>query len=151
MARHYATDDTIDFTGEATRRLRPPARLKGRARAIFVHVVSTASATHFKSLDQELLERYSEAQALAEMAAGKLFGDGGDAGPVDATGKLSAWFQVHTVASRTANSLASRLRLTVSARSPKTVKTEPSQQSYYDVMQLTEGDDADDGVDGDRH
>jgi hypothetical protein len=151
MSRRYETDDTIDFTGEPTRRLRPPARLKGRARAIFVHVVSTASASHFKPPDQELLERYSEAQALAEMAAAKLFGDGGDAGPVSTDGKLSAWFQVHTVASRTANSLASRLRLTVSARSPKTVKTQPAQQSYYDLMELEEGDDADDGVDGDRH
>ena len=146
MARHYATDDVLDFTGEATRRLRPPKRLHGRARAIFTHVVSTASASHFKPPDQELLERYAEAQALAEMAAAHLFGVG-DA-VVDATGKLSAWFQVHTVASRTANSLASRLRLTVSARSPKAVKTQPGPQSYYDTMTLEEDDDADgDGAD----
>jgi hypothetical protein len=150
MARHYATDDVLDFTGEATRRLRPPKRLHGRARAIFTHVVSTASASHFKPPDQELLERYAEAQALAEMAAAHLFGVG-DA-VVDATGKLSAWFQVHTVASRTANSLASRLRLTVSARSPKAVKTQPGPQSYYDTMDLMEdGNDAGDEADGGRH
>jgi hypothetical protein len=150
MSRLYTTDDTIDFTGETTRRLRPPKRLRGRARAIFVHVVSNAAASHFRAADQELLERYSEAQALAEMAAAKLFAP--DIGPVDATGKLSAWFQVHTVASRTANSLASRLRLTVSARSPKAVKTQSGPQSYYDTMDLMEdGDDNGSGIDGDRH
>jgi hypothetical protein len=119
--------------------------LKGRPRAIFIHVVSNVAVGHFRPADQEPLERYCEAQALAEMAAQKLFGD--DAGPVDATGKLSAWFQVHTVASRTANSLASRLRLTVSARSPKAVKTQATQPSYYDLMTLEEDDDddADDG------
>ena len=151
MARLYATDDTLDFDGQPTRKLRPPSRLAPRAKAIFVRVVSNVAAGHFRPADQELLERYCEAQAVAEMAAGKLFGDGDDASPVDATGKLSAWFQVHTVSSRTANSLASRLRLTVSARTSKAVKTQPAQQSYYDIMELTEGDDADDGVDGDRH
>jgi hypothetical protein len=120
--------------------------LKNRARAIFVRVVSNVAAGHFRPADQEPLERYCEAQALAEMAATKLFGDGDDAGPVDATGKLSAWFQVHTVASRTANSLASRLRLTVSARSPKAAKTVAAPTSFYDRMEL-EGYDDDDGGD----
>jgi hypothetical protein len=75
----------------------------------------------------------------------------GDDGPIDADGKLNGWFQMHTVASRTANSLASRLRLTVSARSPKAVKTTAAPLSYYERMTLEEdGSDDYDGVDGGR-
>jgi phage terminase small subunit len=148
MARHYGTDDTIDFTREATHRLRPPARLQGRARAIFVHLVKHTAANHFRPSDQALLERYCETQALAEQAADELAVQGA----VTPDGRVSPWFQVHTVTSRTANSLASRLRLTVSARSPKTVKTQPGPQSYYDTMTLEEDDDADgDGADEGRH
>jgi hypothetical protein len=148
MGRRYATDDVEPYSGEPTRRLKPSDRLTGRPRAIFLHVVSTTAAGHFRSADQELLERYAEAQALAEMAAAKLFGVDG---PVDADGKLSAWFQVHTVASRTASSLATRLRLTVLARSPKAVKTQAGPMSYYDEMRLEmEGNNGDEGVDGGR-
>ena len=148
MARLYATDDTLDFDGQPTRKLRPPSRLAPRAKAIFVRVVSNVAAGHFRPADQELLERYCEAQAVAEMAAAKLFGTDG---LVDTSGKLSPWFQAHTVASRTASSLASRLRLTVSARTSKAVKTQPGPSSYYDLMEL-EGDDDDGGdeADGDR-
>jgi hypothetical protein len=152
MSRRYTTDDVLDFTGETVRRLRPPKRLTGRPREIFLHVINNTAANHFRPADQELLERYCEAQALAEMAAENLFAPGG--GPVDKNSKLSPWFQVHVVASRTANSLASRLRLTVSARSPKAVKSLPGPVSYYDEMELTPEEEADydDGdADGGRH
>jgi phage terminase small subunit len=148
MARQYDTDDVLDYDGRPTRRLRPPARLQGRARAIFVHLVSHSAADHFRPSDQGLLERLCETQATAEQAAEKL----AEEGAVTPDGRVSPWFQVHTVASRTASSLASRLRLTVVARSPKTVKTQPGPQSYYDTMDLMEDDDADgDGADKDRH
>jgi hypothetical protein len=151
MSRRYTTDDTIDFTGETTRRLRPPKRLTGRPREIFQHVVNNTAADHFRPADQELLERYCEAQALGEMAAEKLFTPGGKS-VVNASGKLSAWFQVHVVSSRTANSLASRLRLTVSARSPKAVKTVAAPPSYYDTMELEDSDyDDGDGANGGGH
>jgi phage terminase small subunit len=151
MGRRYETDDIEPFSGQPTRRLRPSSRLAPRAKAIFTRVVSNVAANHFRPADQEPLERYCEAQALAEMAAARLFAIKEDAGPVDKNGKLSAWFQVHTVASRTANSLASRLRLTVSARSPKAVKTTAAPLSYYERMTLEEdGSDDYDGVDGDR-
>jgi hypothetical protein len=141
------TDDTIDLTGETTRRLRPPKRLTGRPREIFIHVVSNTAANHFRPADQELLERYCEAQALGEMAAGKLFAKNG----VVEDGKLSPWFQVHVVSSRTANSLASRLRLTVSARSPKAVKTVAAPASFYDTWEPDDAEDEADGADRDRH
>jgi hypothetical protein len=142
MGRRYETDDIEPFTGQPTRRLRPSSRLAPRPKAIFTRVVNTTAANHFRPADQELLERYCEAQALAEMAAGKLFST--DA-PIE--DKLSVWFQVHTVASRTANSLASRLRLTVSARSPKAVKSIARPMSIYDEMRL-EGSNGNDGPRG---
>jgi hypothetical protein len=147
MSRRYETDDVEPFTGQPARRLRPSSRLAPRPKAIFTRVVNTTAAGHFRPADRELLERYAEAQALAEMAAENLFSA---TGPVDAENKLSAWFQVHVVASRTANSLASRLRLTVSARSPKAIKTVAKPMSIYDEMRL-EGSNGDDGPFGGRY
>jgi hypothetical protein len=87
MARLYSTDDVLDYDGEPTRRLRPPGRLQGRARAIFVHIVKHTAATHFRATDQHLLERHCESLALAEAAADKLASEGA---VVD--GKPSPWF-----------------------------------------------------------
>ena len=153
MSRLYATDDTIDFTGETTRRLQPSSHLAPRPKAIFRRVVNSTAANHFRPADKELLERYCEAQALAEMAAANLFAPGGAGKSTEkddaATGNFSHWFGIHTVSSRTANSLASRLRLTVSARSPKAVKTVAAPTSYYDEMELTpEEEDSDYDGDG---
>ena len=102
MARHYRTDDVLDYSGEPTHRLRPPSRLAPRAKAIFIHLVNNTATGHFKASDQGLLERLCETQMIAEIAAEKLASEGA----VDADGKVSGWFQVHTVASRTASSLA---------------------------------------------
>jgi len=148
MGRRYATDDIEPYSGAPTRRLRPSNRLAPRAKAIFTRVVNTTAAGHFRPADQELLERYCEAQALGKMAAAKLFATDG---VVDAGGALSPWFQVNVVASRTANSLASRLRLTVSARSPKAVKTVAKPMSIYDEMRLEGSGNGDDGPHGGRY
>jgi hypothetical protein len=146
MARHYRTDDVLDYSGEPTHRLRPPSRLAPRAKAIFIHLVNNTATGHFKASDQGLLERLCETQMIAEIAAEKLASEGA----VDADGKVSGWFQVHTVASRTASSLATRLRLTVLARAPRAVKTVAGPTSYYDEMILAEGSGDDDGANGGR-
>jgi phage terminase small subunit len=156
MSRLYATDDTIDFTGETTRRLQPSSHLAPRPKAIFRRVVNSTAANHFRPADKELLERYCEAQALAEMAAANLFAPGGAGKSTEkddaATGNFSHWFGIHTVSSRTANSLASRLRLTVSARSPKAVKTVAAPSSFYETWEPDDADDEGaDGTDGGRH
>jgi phage terminase small subunit len=148
MARHYRTDDVLDYSGQATRRLRPPSRLKGRARAIFVATVSGCAIEHFRASDQPFLERFAESSALAEEAAEKLAAEG-----AVARDKLSPWFAVHQAATKTMNSLALRLRLTPQSRSPRAVKTRPGPQSYYDLMRLeAEGsNDGDGGPHSGRH
>jgi phage terminase small subunit len=157
MVRRYETDDVEGFSGTATRRLQPSSHLAPRPKAIFRRVVNTTAVNHFRPADKELLERYCEVQALAEIAAENLFSTTsvGDTAEKDAASRFSHWFSVHTVASRTANSLASRLRLTVSARSPKAAKTRAAKQSYYDLMREAreaEGSSYGDvGPDGGRH
>jgi hypothetical protein len=146
MGRHYDTDDVPEFDGRATRRLRPSARLQGRAKAIFIETVSGCDPRHFRSSDQHLLERYCEATALAEQAAEKLAVEGS---VVD--DRVSPWFFVHQSATKTASGLALRLRLGPQSRAPRQPKTEPVvATSYYDRLELEEGDDAD-GPDEGRH
>jgi len=145
VGRHYDTDDVLEFDGRATRRLRPPARLQGRAKAVFIETVTGCDPRHFCSSDVHLLERYAEATAAAEQAAEKLAAEGS---VVD--GKVSPWFQVHQGAAKTASGLALRLRLGPQSRAPRAPKTEPmAATSYYEQLEL-EGDDAD-GADEGRH
>ena len=145
MGRHYDTDDVLEFDGRATRRLHPPKRLSGRAKAIFIETVSGCDPRHFRSSDLHLLERYAEAMALSEQAAAMLAEEGS---VVD--GKVSSWFLVHQGATKTASGLALRLRLGPQSRAPRAPKTEPvTATSYYDQLEL-EGDD-DDGAGEGRH
>jgi len=60
MRSTYETLDSVEYTGERTRRLRPPARLQGRAKAIFIETVSGCAVGHFRASDLPLLERYCE-------------------------------------------------------------------------------------------
>lgn len=137
MARHYE-DDIVDFTGETTRRLRPPARYQGRIRSIFVAVVSACDPRHFRPADLPLLERFCEATALAEQAAEKLAIEG----PV-VDGRLSAWFLVHQSASKMASGLALRLRLGPQSRAPRAPKTIPQTPSFYETLELEANNDDD--------
>jgi phage terminase small subunit len=139
MARHYE-DDTVDFTGEATRRLRPPSRLQGRAKDIFIEVVTGCDPRHFRPADLPLLERYAEACALAEKAAEMLAAEGA---VVD--DKVNPWFSVHASATKTVNGLALRLRLGPQSRAPRQPKTIPQPTSYYERLEL-EADDDDGGT-----
>jgi phage terminase small subunit len=136
MGRHYDTDDVLEYDGRPTRRLRPPPRLRDRAKAIFIETVTGCDPRHFRSSDLHLLERYCEATALAEKAAAKLAEEGS---VVD--GKVSPWFQVHQGAAKTASGLALRLRLGPQSRAPRQPKTEPvTATSYYEQLELEAGD-----------
>ena len=135
MARHYE-DDTIDFTGEATRRLRPPSRLQGRAKEIFIATVTGCDPRHFRPADLPLLERYAEASALAEKAAEML---GAEGAVVD--DKVNPWFSVHASATKTVNGLALRLRLGPQSRAPRAPKTVPQPTSFYETLELEADDD----------
>ena len=137
MGRHYDTDDVLEFDGRATRRLHPPARLQGRARAVFIETVTGCDPRHFRSSDLHILERYAEAIALAEIAAAKLAAEGS---VVD--GKVSPWFQVHQGAAKTASGLALRLRLGPQSRAARAPKTEPVMAtSYYEQLELEDDGD----------
>jgi phage terminase small subunit len=148
MRSTYTTFDTPEFSGEAApRRLRPSARLTGRARAIFTETVADCAMGHFRKSDRPLLERYAEAAALAEHAADEMATNG-----VVIESKPSPWFGIYVAAIKAMNNLALRLRISPQSRSPRAPKTLPAPQSYYDVMDLEEdGDDNGSGVDGDRH
>jgi len=61
MRSTYETLDSVEYTGERTRRLRPPARLQGRAKAIFIETVSGCAVGHFRASDLPLLERHQSA------------------------------------------------------------------------------------------
>ena len=139
MARHYE-DDSVDFTGEVTRRLRPPPRLQGRAKEIFIATVTGCDPRHFRPADLPFLERFAESSALAEEAAAKLATEG-----VVVDGKPNPWFAVHQAATKTMNSLALRLRLTPQSRSPRQPKTIPQPTSFYETLEL-EADDDDGGT-----
>lgn len=146
MGRHYDTDDVLEFDGRPTRRLRPPARLQGRAKAVFIETVTGCDPKHFRSSDLHLLERYAEATALAEQATAKLAAEG-----TVVDGKVSPWFLVHQSATKTASGLALRLRLGPQSRAPRAPKTEPvTATSYYEQLEL-EGDGDADGADEERH
>jgi len=135
VARHYE-DDTVDFTGEATRRLRPPPRLQGRAKEIFIATVTGCDPRHFCPADLPFLERFAESSALAEEAAAKLVEEG-----VVVDGKPNPWFAVHQASCKTMNALALRLRLTPQSRSPRAPKTVPAPTSYYETLELEANDD----------
>jgi hypothetical protein len=99
----------------------------------------------FTGPNRPLLERYADVSAIAEKAAAEMAACGA---VID--GRPSPWFVVHASAVKTMNALALRLRISPQSRAPRAPKTLAAPKSYYDLMD-EEGDDADDGVDGDRH
>ena len=139
--RHYEDDITL-FDGEGSKRLRPPQRLQGRAKAIFIDTVSGCDPRHFRSADLPLLERYAEACAMCEQAAEKLAAEG-----MVVDDKVNPWFSVHASATKTVNGLALRLRLGPQSRAPRAPKTVPAPTSYYETLELEANDD-DDGTGG---
>ena len=89
MRQPYETSDIVDFSGGGTRRLRPPASLGQRERAVFIDLVTSCDPRHFRNSDVPLMCRYVEAVVLAEQASGELAATG-----VVVEGKVSPWFQV---------------------------------------------------------
>ena len=138
MTRHtYETFDGEE--GLPAHRLKPPARLTGRVRVLFAQTVANCAAEHFRASDSPLLERYVEACAFAEEAAGKINEQGAVIGD-----KPSPWFTVFTSATKSMTNLALRLRLSPQGRALRAPKTQPMPRSYYDEMEDEEGSDDDD-------
>ena len=120
MPRKSAASLTVVQLDGRASRLRPPASLSDPERAIFVDLVESCQASHFRKSDLPLLVRYAEACALADLAAEHLRKDG----PV-IFGKPSAWLTVQGQALKSMVALSMRLRLSPQSRlDPKTAARE---------------------------
>lgn len=130
MPRRSAAELAIVPLGHRPARLAPPATLSARERAIFLDLVATMDAKHFRQCDLPLLARYCEAIALAEEAARELR----DGGAV-LDGKPSPWITVQEKSVRAMVALTLRLRLSPQARPPIGGKRGPA-PSVYDRINL---------------
>jgi hypothetical protein len=119
-------------------RLRPPPKLRGRERDLFVELVASNPPKHFRPSDMPLLLQYVASATLAEKALAQLRRQ-----PViDGGNRTSPWLVVFEKASRASIALAMRLRLSPQSRSdPRSVR-EQGPISYYERTRL-ESDERD--------
>ena len=146
MRHTYETFDTPEFSGEAApRRLKPSARLTGRARAIFTETVNDCVLGHFKPSDRPILEAFCLAAALVEQAGEEMTARG-----VVIDEKPSPWVGVFVSATKTMNALALRLRISPQSRTSRAPKSQVGPTSFYDTWEPDDAED-DEGTDRDRH
>jgi hypothetical protein len=129
--RSVASLTVLPALNGASARLRPPAELGERERAIFLDIVTSLPPAHFQPCDAPLLCRYVEAAALAERAAAALR----DGPAVMVDGKPSPWVTVHGASVKAMLGLSLKLRLSPQARAPNTPRR-PVRVSVYERMQL---------------
>jgi phage terminase small subunit len=116
MPRKSAAALSVMAVDGKPKRLQPPEFLSDSERKLFVDLVASCDATHFRPSDLPLLCRYCEAAVLAERAAQELRLS------TIADGKLSPWITVQEKAVRAMVALSMRLRLSPQSRiDPKTV------------------------------
>jgi phage terminase small subunit len=118
-----------------TERLSPPADLDASERQIFLDVVGTTAADHFRPSDSLLLSAYCRAVVRERQACEHL----ATQGVVSVDNKLSSWATVQTQALKQMLSLARLLKLTpLARRSNPSRPGKPQQLSYYDQMRLAQ-------------
>jgi phage terminase small subunit len=129
MPRKSAADIAIP-TG-ATPRLRPPDDLAAGSpeRALFVDLVSSVAASHFRDCDAVLLAAYCRALCLEQTASSELAASG-----FVIDGKPSGWLPILAQATRSVTVLSSKLKLNPLSRLSSS--SEPDQISYYEKMAL---------------
>jgi hypothetical protein len=131
MPRRSAASLQFSSLLGASERLRPPPELDEPERKIFVDLVSSSKAEHFRSSDMPLLAAYCRAIALERRSAAAL-----NAGDDKA---LAKWEK----AMKAMVALSMRLRLSPQARAPnnptRPQPAKPQAVSYYERAQL-EGD-----------
>jgi phage terminase small subunit len=132
----YETSDVVAYMGSESRRLRPPAILGERERAVFLDLVTSTDPRQFRNSDVPLLARWSELVVMAETAAEHLRSEG----MLTDKATPSPWLKIHEQATKGMAIMALRLRISPQARAPKAPKTVPAPTSYYDRMEL-EGTD----------
>jgi phage terminase small subunit len=142
----YATFDTLPY-GIPNHRIRPPDYLGDLEKQVFRDLVAACPSDQFRKSDVGLLARWAELSVMAEQAACEMTMHG----RVTPDGKVSPWLSIYTQAVKGLNGLALRLRLGPQSRASKAPKTLPRELSYYEEMELAEGEDDDgDGAFGDR-
>lgn len=101
--------EVINVDGSPSRLL-PPDHLSADERQRFTEIVSNCDARHFRPSDVTLLNRFVEADALAEKAAAELRKN-----PV-IDGSASPWLAVQEKSVRALTALSMRLRLSPQSR-----------------------------------
>jgi hypothetical protein len=131
----HETTDIAPF-GIENRRLRPPDCLGELQKRAFIDLVASCPISQFQRCDLPLLARWAELTIMCEQAAFEM-----QRGGIVVDGKASPWFAIHRDATRELRALSQRLQLGPRGRTPKAPKTVAGRVSYYDRMDLLEGDD----------
>jgi phage terminase small subunit len=134
MPRKPASAIAVVPTG--VRRLRPPADLAADSpeRKLFIDLVASLPASHFRESDEPLLSAYVRAVCRERTAAGELAAGG----YVTTDGKTSPWMRVLKDATRDMTVISRLLRLNPVGRLQSS-SSEPDQiSSYYERMSLLE-------------
>ena len=137
MPRRPAAD-IADPTGARTR-LRPPADLTADSpeRKLFVDIVASLPASHFRDSDEPLLSAYVRAVCRERTAAGEL----AVGGYVTSDGKTNPMKSVLKAATRDMTVISRLLRLNPVGRL-QSAQSEPDQISYFERAELERRDDA---------
>ena len=117
----------------ATPRLRPPPDLAADSpeRKLFVDLVASCPADHFRQSDLPVLCIFVRACVMAETASGEL----NASGCVSGDGKVSPWASILKDAQRTVSVYSRLLKLNPVARQ----SSQPEEPiSYYEKMRLLE-------------
>ena len=111
--------------------LRPRQDAPAEVRTIFLELVASVPADHFRQGDGALLEQYWQSILLARKAYAEL-----DAGGPVIDGKASPWLVVLEKSHRSAVALSGRLRLAPQARadSRSAGRSKGEPPSTYDLM-----------------
>jgi phage terminase small subunit len=121
-------------------RLTPPPDLSPDERALFVNIVATNPADHFRPSDAPLLCSYVRAVLLERKAAENLAAQG----YVTVDNKASAWVAIQMQASKTLLQCARALKLSPTSRRPSASRAGKGvTMNYYDRMRLEDPDAAD--------
>jgi phage terminase small subunit len=133
MPRRSAASFVIPSVTGAPPRLSPPADLSETERAVFIDLVASSKAEHFRPSDLPLLSAYCRCIVLERRSAQELA-----AGDHKA---LARWEK----ATKAMVALSMRLRLSPKSRAPNN-PSRPSQpepvMSYYDRMELEGRDES---------
>ena len=121
-------------TINGAQRLQPPPGLDEATQKIFVSLVASCPADHFRPGDLPLLLAYCGTVLTEREATEHLAKDGR---VID--GRPSPWINIQTQAIKSMAMLARALKLSPQARRPTPSRPgKPQQLSYYEKMQLEE-------------